>query len=151
MVQSLNIQDIGIAELVWRLQHAAYYVEAQYIGQSVLPPLMDTIHSLQNCGESFYGVMTDDELVGAISCHGDDDTVTICRLMVHPDYFRRGIAKEMLIHAETLYAETRMFKVAAGSDNIPAIRLYESMGYRPGSEREIIHGIRLREYCKIIG
>ena len=70
-------------------------------------------------------------LAGAISFEREGCIVTICRMMVHPNFFRRGIASSLLQHIlmeQELNGATR-FIVSTGTENLPAIRLYESFGF----------------------
>ncbi|MDF9298002.1 hypothetical protein, partial [Geobacillus stearothermophilus] len=55
MIAELQIADEKTAAMVLRLQRRAYTIEAQIIGSTALPPLHDTIASLQRCGERFFG------------------------------------------------------------------------------------------------
>jgi ribosomal protein S18 acetylase RimI-like enzyme len=151
MNQSLNIQDTWVAEQIWRLQHIAYYVEASLIGMKELPPLTDTISALQNSGELFYGTIMDEEVIAALACKQDEETMMIRRLMVHPSYFRQGVASALLSFVESIAFGVRMFTVETVTANIPAVRLYESLGYSAYSEHETPYGIQLTEFRKIVG
>ncbi|OKO94812.1 Protein export cytoplasm protein SecA ATPase RNA helicase [Geobacillus proteiniphilus] len=55
MMIELNIADYETAVKVLHLQPRAYTIEAKIIGSTALPPLHDTIASLQRCGERFFG------------------------------------------------------------------------------------------------
>lgn len=60
-IKPLDIRLQEAAEEVWALQHPAYRVEAELIGVADLPPLRDTIQTLQSCGESFLGCWNEEE------------------------------------------------------------------------------------------
>ncbi|WP_123039355.1 GNAT family N-acetyltransferase [Cohnella candidum] len=127
----LDLSDIEIAEELWALQHAAYRREAELIGVADLPPLRDTVQSLQQCGETFYGAVADDgTLAGAVSVEEESDgRRVVCRLMVHPEHFRQGIGGSLLRHAIS-EAPDRVWNVTAEARNEPALRLYERAGFR---------------------
>ena len=144
----LDIQDEIIAGQIWRLQHAAYAVEAELIGFLAIPPLMDTIETIRTCGETFFGILSDDEIVAAIACEFEGTQVRISRMMVHPDYFRRGLARRLIQHVEKQYPNTDTFTVSTGSKNEPAIRLYESMGYTACREWMPVVGLMITEFSK---
>lgn len=148
MIQYINIQNEQEAELIWQLQHASYIVEAEMIGFSEIPPLMDTIRSLQQCGETFYGWFAEDELVGAVSYTKDKETVTICRMMVHPDHFRKGIAGKLLKQVEDRERDAKLFKVSTGTKNTPAVKLYQRYGYVENSITEAAPGVFLTLFLK---
>lgn len=131
-IKFIPIKLGDVAEEVWALQHAAYRIEAALIGVVDLPPLQDTILSLQASDETFFGAYTDEnELIGAISFEADDQTgiCTICRLMVHPDYHRRGVGSLLVEHLLSTHSRPTAWGVTAEIRNMPAIALYERYGF----------------------
>ncbi|MFC5450043.1 GNAT family N-acetyltransferase [Paenibacillus aestuarii] len=119
------------------LQIASYQVEAEIIGFRDIPPLKDGIASIREAKkeETFLGYFTCEaeinKLAGAISFSREGTVVTICRMMVHPDYFRRGIARALIqnvIDRQEQQGASR-FIVSTGTDNTPAVQLYESFGF----------------------
>ncbi|WP_276357782.1 GNAT family N-acetyltransferase [Cohnella caldifontis] len=132
-IRRLDLRDRELAEELWALQHAAYRQEADLIGVPSLPPLQDTVQSLQNCGETFYGCFGDDgELVGAVSTEAEDGGMTVCRMMVHPARFRQGIGSRLMSYVLSETPSVREWTVTAEIRNLPAIRLYERHGFLPG-------------------
>lgn len=153
MIEQLDIDHIENAEQIWQLQHAAYAVEAGIIGFWNLPPLMDTIASIRSCGQTFYGIRADhddpdSDIIAAIACEEEDGIVTICRMMVHPAYFRKGLATKLIRHVEELYPDAEGFLVSTGTLNEPAIRLYESVGFTYKREWMPILGLSVTELYK---
>lgn len=130
-IVSLDIKDRETAEEVWSLQHPAYRAEAALIGVLELPPLQDTIESLQCCGESFFGYrVPDGELAGAVSFEQEGDLqFTLCRLMVHPNYFRQGIGRLLVNHLLSQLPPAAKCNVTAEIRNVPALKLYERAGF----------------------
>jgi ribosomal protein S18 acetylase RimI-like enzyme len=130
-IVSLNIKDRNTAEEVWALQHPAYRAEAALIGVLDLPPLQDTIQSLQSCGESFFGYrVPEGELAGAVSFEQEEELqYTLCRLMVHPKYFRKGIGGQLVNHLLSALPPAATCNVTAEIRNVPAIKLYERAGF----------------------
>lgn len=53
MIKTIDITNFESAQEVFSIQIAAYKIEAAIIGSYDLPPLKETIETLQNCGESF--------------------------------------------------------------------------------------------------
>ena len=136
-----------MAEEVWALQHPAYRAEAVLIGVSDLPPLRDTIQSLQVCGETFLGYRDENgDLVGAVSYERETaESYTICRLMVHPDFHRQGIGSSLLQHllSEKQHNKGITWTVTAEIRNLPAIALYERYGFVRIDSFKPIQGIEL--------
>jgi ribosomal protein S18 acetylase RimI-like enzyme len=131
-IERLNMADRDTAEQVWALQHAAYREEAKRIGVSDLPPLQDTVAGLQACLETFYGIFTaDGQLAGAVSTEqANGDQTVICRMMVHPDYFRQGMGSRLLQQVLSAEPPGSEWTVTAEIRNMPALRLYERHGFR---------------------
>jgi ribosomal protein S18 acetylase RimI-like enzyme len=131
-IRKLDLSHRFIAEDLWAMQHAAYRLEAERIGVSDLPPLRDTIQSLQNCGETFYGFHTEDgDLAGALSIEEEKGgQVVICRVMVDSDHQRQGIASLLLQHVLNLLPSGAVVSVTAEVRNVPAVRLYERNGFQ---------------------
>jgi GNAT superfamily N-acetyltransferase len=146
-IVSLHIKQQETAEEVWALQHPAYRVEAALIGVSDLPPLRDTVKSLQKCGESFWGYRDDDEgdLIGAISFVQEREAhYTICRMMVHPDFLRRGIGSLLMKHLLLGPPKFVTWTVTAEIRNLPALSLYESFGFIRSDTFEPIPGVTMQ-------
>lgn len=107
-----------------RLQQQAYRVEADLIGATFFPPLLQseaTLHEEQPAG---YITRLDERLVGALTVEGE----TITRLLVSPDSFRQGIATQLIRH--TLEHQALRI-VSTAALNEPAIALYRQFGFRP--------------------
>ncbi|MBB3153404.1 GNAT superfamily N-acetyltransferase [Paenibacillus endophyticus] len=111
------------------IQMPSYKVEAELIGFEELPPLKDTVETLIVCGEDFYGYYLDSELCGAIAIKREEEIIDIHRLMVHPEHFRKGIAKELLLYVERLAGSEDVIVVATGTENVPAVSFYKQSGF----------------------
>jgi ribosomal protein S18 acetylase RimI-like enzyme len=134
-IRELILQSNELVLELLSLQVASYRVEAELIGFDDIPLLQDGIHSLREAGEVFLGYYMDaedrKELAGAISYTCDGSVVTICRMMVHPKYFRKGIAKSLLQYflQDQQDKKASRFIVSTGTVNVPAVNLYKSFGF----------------------
>ncbi len=151
MIAELHIADDETAVKVLHLQRRAYTIEAQLIGSTALPPLHDTIASLQRCGERFFGYFQGERLVGAIACKRNGKTLRLCRLMVDPDCFRQGIASALLDFVIKQEPSISEIVVTTGSGNAPAIRFYERHGFRAIERIETPERIELTKLVKRSG
>ncbi|WP_165921139.1 GNAT family N-acetyltransferase [Paenibacillus albiflavus] len=142
MIQLIDIQEQQIAARIQEIQLASYQIEAELIDFTDLPPLRETIQDLIACGEIFYSYVDEGTIVGAISYTIEADQLQICRMMVHPAYFRRGIADQLLAHLMDKYPEI-MKIVTTGALNAPAIRLYQKHGFKLVREIEVEPGLSL--------
>ncbi|MFC0270769.1 GNAT family N-acetyltransferase [Metabacillus herbersteinensis] len=128
MIQQINLLDTVEAENLLKMQKLSYLVEAAIIDFYDIPPLKDTLISLQSCRETFFGYYLEHELVGAIAFQQVDDTIDICRLIVHPRHFRKGVAQSLLAFILSTEKITTI-TVSTGSLNKPALSLYNKAGF----------------------
>ena len=129
MIRKLDIRVKETAEKVLNIQIPAYQVEAEMIGSFEIPPLKDTVETLQTCGETFFGYYSDEQLGGVISIKTDNNVVDIHRLIVHPNHFRKGIAQALLDFIKVNCKMNRMI-VATATKNVPAVRFYKKNGFQ---------------------
>lgn len=142
-VKLLNLKDRRLVERLIALQYDAYMVEAELMGLKDLPPMYENAESLQSSHETFWGSFDGAELVGVLSATEQGDVTEICRLMVAPSHFRRGIASRLLEHALAMAGPDATFHVSTGRANAPAIMLYKKYGFVEGGLREVEPGIEM--------
>lgn len=138
LIKIIDIRDRVNAKDVLNIQIPSYMVEAELIGTNEIPPLRDTVKSLQNCGEVFFGYFEDEDLCGAISLKIETNVADIHRLIVHPTHFRKRIAQKLLDFVINNY-QVKKIKVATGSKNTPAVSFYLKNGF------EIIKEVKVNE------
>ena len=147
-IRKLDLSDPREVTDVLDLQRSAYAVEAGLLGSEV-PLLKDTTRILQDCGETFYGYFAEDELVGTVSFKRTDSVLDIHRLVVHPEHFRRGIGRSLMVHAEGVAGPVDRIIVSTGSKNSPARHPYRSLGFRETGASKPVRGLwrsNLRSY-----
>ena len=147
MIKQFDIRLPINAEKLLEIQMPAYKVEAEIIGYDDIPPLKDTVNTLKQCEETFFGYYINEELCAAISVKVIDNEVDIHRLIVHPDHFRKGIAQKLLTFIERQFNK-RIIIVATGSKNKPAITLYKKNGFRITKEIQVNEHLSLTYFEK---
>ena len=136
----LDLSDPDTLRCLLDLQYASYAVEARLIGFDGIPALHESLDDLRDCVESFLGLDDEAGLAGAVSwVRQQDGTLEICRLMVHPRAFRRGIAT-VLLDALDQAEPARRAVVSTGTANRPALVLYARRGFTPVGTREVAPG-----------
>jgi ribosomal protein S18 acetylase RimI-like enzyme len=152
MIEQLDVTNDTLARALFRVQKASYQIEADLIGFSEIPPLQESLADLQQSQERFYGCWLGECLAGAISYEVLNNTLDICRMMVHPDFFRKGVAAALLNYVDHIASvhEPNIAKitVSTGADNLPAIRLYEKYGFRAVLHHEVVPGLWIRTFRK---
>jgi ribosomal protein S18 acetylase RimI-like enzyme len=134
LIKLIDISNRNNAKEVLSIQIPSYEVEAKIIGYYEIPPLKDTVDTLQKCEETFFGYYENTELCGAISLKVvDDNIVDIHRLIVHPNHFRKGIA-QLLLNFVISNFDVKKVEVATGSKNTPAVNFYIKNGFEKTKE-----------------
>lgn len=147
MIGMVDIRDEAIARPILELQKRAYTIEAELIGSDNIPPLHDTLDSLRNCNEEFSIYTHDDQIAGAISFKRIGSLLDIHRLVVSPDYFRRGIASRLLEFLEKMQ-DVSAIVVSTAEANLPAVALYRKHGYTMIEREEVEPGLWVVRFRK---
>lgn len=156
MVRLIDLDNTQEMLELLALQAAAYKQEAELVGLADIPPLLQSPKSVRSSGEVYYGYFLEEELAGAVSLKREQPSLLaappgperlhICRLMVHPGMFRRGIASALLRRVlELAAAEGLETAVLAVSVNEPAMALYGRFGFEIIRQHPAIGGLTLNE------
>ncbi|WP_156857620.1 GNAT family N-acetyltransferase [Oceanobacillus sp. AG] len=143
MIKKIDITNPEVSKEVLNIQIPSYNVEAKIIDFYDIPPLKDTVQSLQQCGETFFGYYLNKELCGVISIKTDGRIIDIHRLMVHPKHFRKGIAEKLLNFIEVELGKFEVIVVSTGTQNAPAVAFYLKNGFLKTEEIQITEFLSL--------
>ncbi len=89
----------------------------------------------------FYGFHIEQDLVAVIELDILKQSIHIQSLVVHPEYFRQGIAGKLIQFVFDNFKTNRL-TVETGVDNLPAVRLYKNYGFEEIKQYDTNHGIR---------
>lgn len=142
LIREFRVADRATAARVVELQQAAYAIEAELIGFAGIPPLHDTAKDVMGYELVWVGAFAGDRLVGGLGYVDDVGHRDIDRLFVEPARSRQGIGRA-LVDSVLDKPEVR---VATGTANLPAIALYQALGFVAGSQREIAPGVTVTEF-----
>ncbi len=86
------------AEAILALQRLAYQSEAAIYDDFTIPPLTETLEDMKARfhDRRFLKAVADRQIVGSVRAFQDGTTCHLERLVVHPDYRRRGIGTALL-------------------------------------------------------
>jgi GNAT superfamily N-acetyltransferase len=143
LIKRIDISKNDNAEEILAIQIPSYRKEAELIEYYDLPPLKDTVKTIQQCGETFYGYYINGKLCGVIAIKVDKGVIDIHRLFVSPLHFRKGIAKELLKYIQTYEQGANKLIVSTGSKNLPALNFYIKNGFTIAKEVKIAENLLL--------
>ncbi len=146
VIRGIELNDVIAAAEVLDLQRKSYKIEADLIGTDEIPPLKETFEQLQNCGETFRGYYIEGVLAGAVSYKKTGKVLDLHRMMVHPDFFRRGIAGKLLDEIER--QDCHEIIVSTGAANTPAIKLYDKRGFVRQEDSVVGKGLVIANFKK---
>lgn len=130
-----------LRQSVAALYRAAYTVEAELIGASRFPPRETRSRDLVGRGSRFAGVVSRGQPVAVIELESNSSGTLIAALVVDPGFFRRGLGRALVEHAQS--TEPDPILVSTAERNTPALKLYESMGFERLTRRRKIENIDL--------
>lgn len=127
MIARLEQRQASQAGAIHRVLQAAYLAEAAILGVAHFPPLARSAVDIAGSDSLYFGYLEENLLLGVIELEQVPDHPLIASLGVLPGAFRRGIGRALVLHAVGHAGEA--LRVATGAANLPAIRLYEALGF----------------------
>lgn len=130
MYNILRAEEKDLQEIL-ELQYIAFKSEAEMIGSTEIPALKQTYEDVMSdySKSVIFKVCVDGKIIGSVRAFDMGEYVEVGKLMVHPDYRRRGIAAELLLAAEKLFPNREM-ELYTCTKSLCNISLYESVGYK---------------------
>ena len=83
-----------------------------------------------NMGD-YFGIFKDGKLVSITGQRMQtDDFIEVSAVVTHPDYTRRGLAKQLTVHTTKEIIKSGKHPILHTTKGNPAIKLYEKLGYK---------------------
>ncbi len=127
------------------LQRVAYRSEAEILKNDAIPPLTQTLEEVQK--EFQKGVFlkvqeeNDSRIIGSVRGWVTENTLYIGKLMVHPDFQRRGIGTRLLREIETFAPSHARSELFTSTKSVQNLKLYENTGFVPFREAQAAPGL----------
>ncbi|WP_339705441.1 GNAT family N-acetyltransferase [uncultured Kriegella sp.] len=150
MIKKLQNNDLTLARNIRSVFQESYKVEAELLNVKDFPPLKRNLESYVNSENDFYGFLKNKELAGVIEISHEDDFTHIHSLVVSPNFFRQGIAAQLMEFVLHTFFESKLFTVETGAANKPAIALYLKFDFKEVKKWKTDHGIRKVRFHKPI-
>ncbi|RIA09262.1 acetyltransferase (GNAT) family protein [Flavobacteriaceae bacterium MAR_2010_72] len=141
MIEKLQHRDIEVSKTIRSVFQLSYAVEAKLLNATDFPPLKRSLHNYVNSPTQFFGYIKDGELAGVIEIEHNHTLTSIHSLVVHPKFFRQGIAKMLMEFIFNTF-KSALFEVETGLANEPAKALYKTLGFKETKQWDTDHGIR---------
>jgi ribosomal protein S18 acetylase RimI-like enzyme len=141
MIKKLQNSVLEVAESIQIVFKASYAIEAALLNAIDFPPLKRSLENYRKSETHFYGYFKDQALAAVIEIIPGESYIHIRSLVVHPVFFRQGIAQKLMLFTLENY-NTNLFVVETGVDNLPAWKLYEKLGFVEAVQWETDYGIR---------
>lgn len=128
MIVQLSNHKYETAKSILALQQQSYYTEAVLIDNFDIPALNETVEAIRSSKETFVGYFVEGELRALIAYEHQEKKLQTTRLVVHPDFFRRGFASYLMKYLLNHHLDTLIY-AHTSEKNQPAIDLYHSFGF----------------------
>ena len=120
------------AEGILVLQKLAYQSEAEIYNDFKIPPLVQTLESIEKDFENqfFLKAVIDRRIIGSVRAFIKEGTCHIGRLIVHPEFQNRGIGTKLMYEIEKIFNHCKLFELFTGDKSERNLYLYQKLGYQ---------------------
>lgn len=117
--------------VILEIQKKAFRSEAELYQNFNIQPLIQTLDEMEEeCRKkTVLKAIVDGKIVGSIRANIHEKVCWVNKLVVLPDFQRKGIGKKLLTGIETYFPDAIKFTLATGTKSESNIRLYKKVGY----------------------
>ena len=124
--------SVGDAEEILRLQKRAFLSQAVLYNNFNLPPLHQSLASLQ---EEFgwkiiLKVLFREQIIGSVRFEQSNGVVEIERLIVDPVCQNQGVGSSLLAKVEAMTPSAHSYRLFTGNKSQRNIHIYQKLGYQ---------------------
>ena len=147
MIKKLNNKNEETSCEIRSLFQASYRIEAELLNATDFPPLKRKLVDFLNSDTEFYGLYRGNEIAAIIEVKTYKNKTDIESLVVHPEYFRQGLGKQLMQFILNTF-DSEIFTVETGLENEPATKLYKHLGFQEQAQWDTEFGIRKIKFTK---
>ncbi len=128
-IQRATVSDAGE---ILALQKLAYRSEAEIYNDFSIPPLVQTLESIEKDfeGQFFLKAVIDEKIIGSVRAYAKEGTCYIGKLIVHPDFQNRGIGTKLMSEIEKAFNTCKRFELFTGDKSERNLYLYQKLDYK---------------------
>ena len=141
MIEKLQNNETEVSKEILSVFQLSYAIEAKLLNAVDFPPLKRPLKDYVNSTTEFFGYIKAGELAGVIEIDHNSPFTHINSLVVHPGFFRQGIARKLMEYVLKTF-DADLFTVETGLENGPATELYKKFGFKEVNQWDTDHGLR---------
>ncbi len=118
-------------EVILQLQKECYRSEAEIYDDFDIPPLQQTIHSVEQEFQKskFLKAVFDGEIIGSVRGNFDGETCYVGKLIVKSNFQNKGIGRLLMNSIESFFPDCKRFELFTGHKSVKNLHLYNKLGY----------------------
>lgn len=130
---------------ILELQKISYQKEGILYDDWTIPPLNQTLSEIMAEYENsvFLKAQYEDQIIGSVRASLDSGTCKIGRLIVHPNYQRKGIGSLLMKRIEASFPNAKRFELFTGTKSADNIRLYNKLGYKEFHKQDLSQKVQI--------
>jgi len=141
MIRQLQNSNRDVSIKIRSVFQASYAIEAELLNAVDFPPLKRPLESYIESNNDFFGYFKNNELAGITEIKHHDSFTHIQSLVVHPRFFRQGVANELMTFILNSFSSKPII-VETGVENAPATKLYKKFNFIEVKQWDTDHGVR---------
>ena len=129
IIEKATVSD---AEEILALQKLAYRSEAEIYNDFNIPPMVQTLESIEKDFENqvFLKALINGRIIGSVRAYSKEGICYIGRLIVHPDFQNQGIGTKLMNEIEKIFGTCQRFELFTGDKSERNLYLYQKLGYK---------------------
>ncbi|MBX2840200.1 MAG: GNAT family N-acetyltransferase [Flammeovirgaceae bacterium] len=132
-------------ESILELQKTCYFEEAELYDDFSIPPLIQTLESIELDfeNEKFLKVESNGQIVGSVRGSFDSHTCKIGRLIVKKEFRNQGLGTKLMKRIESQFDDVKRFELFTGHKSEKNLSLYVKLGYSEFHKKRINEKLEL--------